>query len=118
MRIYNVVGQFIEEKFRTIKFRSAKTLEARQCTPYGFESVPQNRANAVVVDGVVIGYVQKAFDDLEPGEPAMFCKKADGTIVASMKFRSNGNVELICTGDVDIECDGTVTINGNLTIEK
>lgn len=100
MRVYNVVGQFIEEKFRTIKFRSAKTLEARQCTPYGFESVPQNKANAVVLNGsLVVGYVQKAFDDLGPGECVIFSKKSDGTIAATIKSLVDGQIQINGTGD-------------------
>jgi hypothetical protein len=100
MRIFPVVGQFIEDKFRVIKYMYVKTLEAKQCTPFGFESVPIKGVRAVVFNNdVIVGYLQKAFEELKEGESVVFSQKEDGTIAASIKNLNNGHIQINGTGD-------------------
>lgn len=103
----------IIDLYRRIKTYLNKGTWSYQITPFGFDSVPEKKDRAVLGEDTgrvyVLGYVQKAVDELNEGESIMF-SKSNGTIKSKIILKNNG--------DIEIDCDGTVTINGNLTIEK
>jgi len=104
MNLGHTISQKIISNFRKIKLiYGGGVSENYQATPSGFDSIPLKNSNPVQITGkrnVVVGYIQKAVDDLIAGESIMFSKdKATGTIEATLIARGDGTLEI--NGDDD-----------------
>lgn len=93
----------ITKGFRIIKsiWGKKNTVTSNLSVPYGFDCNPPQYERAIVADtgnnaeSVVVGFVSKnVIDDLVLGESGLYAKDPDGNVVATIKLRNDGTIEM------------------------
>lgn len=103
MSIASVIGNSIVNQFRRIKTQSFSVEEGYQVTPFGFDSKPIKGLKGVRGRSekkmLVLGYIQKAVNELEDGDSIQFSKNGEGELTGKIISRNDDTIEILGTGD-------------------
>jgi hypothetical protein len=100
INILHTISSKIKSSKRKIKAVMGDTFatESYQSTPWGYDSVPLKNAAAVQLPSnrdIIVGYIQRALDELSPGESVIFSKdQQNGELKAKIVCKNDGTIEL------------------------